>query len=415
MIQITRKEDCIGCRGCVQTCPKQCISFNEDIQGFCYPKVDLGKCIHCNLCEKVCPVINQNTSKEPITVYAAENNNRDIKAHSSSGGIFYALAEEIIAQRGVVFGARFNDKWEVEHGYSEDIEGVKAFQTSKYVQSHIGNSFCEVKTFLDSGRKVMFTGTPCQIAGLKLFLREDYPEQLFTVDIVCHGVPSPGIWREYLNYVKTEYKKNIINPKFPKVNFPIITSINFRDKRLGWNKYGVSICVADDNLNQNSVNSEIKSVENNEEILFEPFSQNLYMQGFLKNFYLRPSCYQCPTKQLKSHSDITLADFWGVQRSYPDFYKATGVSLVLINTSLGEQILKKCSCEKNKVDYSIVKKSNPAINKSSDKPDLYDYFWENYFSNGLQCLPSILEMIRPNILEKIIIMIKRFIIKSFNL
>lgn len=413
MIQLIQKEDCVGCRGCVQVCPKQCISFDEDTQGFSYPKVDLERCIHCNLCEKVCPVINQALPRQPADVYGAKNKDESIKAHSSSGGVFYALAEKIIAEGGVVFGAQFNDKWEVVHGYAEDMEGVSAFQTSKYVQSYIGNSFCEVKSFLESGRKVMFTGTPCQISGLKLFLRKDYPEQLLTVDIVCHGVPSPRVWREYLDYIKTGYKRKFKNTESTLSVSPVITSINFRDKRLGWNKYGFSICITDTNLTQTNI-VEIESVEN-KEILFEPVSQNIYMQGFLKDLYLRPSCYQCPVKQLKSGSDLSLADFWGVQRSYPKLYDSAGLSLILVNTVWGKIYLEKCNCEKIRVSYDIVKKANPAITKSSSKPKLYNYFWENYFDKGLQSLPSILNMTKPNILDKTIILIKRTIIKLLKL
>lgn len=405
MIVIKRKEDCVGCNGCVQVCPKQCISFNEDTQSFRYPEIDVERCIHCNLCEKVCPVIHQGSPKEPITVYAAKNNNEGIKEHSSSGGIFYALAEKIIAEKGVVFGARFNDKWEVEHGYTEDMEGVRAFQTSKYIQSYIGNSFCEVKSFLEIGRKVMFTGTPCQIAGLKLFLRKDYPDQLLTVDIVCHGVPSPGVWREYLDYVKDRYKKKFTDVGSELSISPVITSINFRDKRLGWNKYGVSICITNTDLIRNTNIAEIKPIEN-KEFLFEPVSQNIYMQGFLKDLYLRPACYECPAKCGKSHADLTLGDFWGLPVVYPEYYKEGCFSLLLVRTEMGKPILNSLqTITLKEATYRKALYGNPSIEKSTIRPKQYDEFWKLFPKIGIEAIVKIVTTMSPSLLRRIYKMI----------
>ena len=174
MIDIIDKKDCVGCNACVQRCPKQCITMHEDEQGFLYPKVDLSLCIHCDLCEKVCPIINQAQPREPLETFAAKNPDDKVRMTSSSGGIFFALAKNIIEEGGVVFGAKFNENWEVVHDYAETLEGVKAFQGSKYVQSRIGDTFRQAEEFLKAGRKVMFTGTPCQIAALGLFLRKDF-------------------------------------------------------------------------------------------------------------------------------------------------------------------------------------------------------------------------------------------------
>lgn len=205
MINIRDKYSCCGCAACVQACPKDCISFEEDEQGFRYPFVDKIRCIDCGLCEKVCPFINQSEPLKPQKVYAAKNPNDEIRLKSSSGGIFTMLAEFIIDEGGVVFGARFDKNWEVEHGYTQIKEGIEAFRGSKYLQSRIGNTYVQVRDFLIEGRKVLFSGTSCQIAGLKLFLRKDY-DNLLTIDIVCHGVPSPLIWRTYLNDIKSRSK-----------------------------------------------------------------------------------------------------------------------------------------------------------------------------------------------------------------
>lgn len=253
MIDIKKKEDCVGCNACVQRCPKTCIFMIEDEQGFLYPKVDLNKCIDCHLCEKVCPVINQAEPIKPIRTYAAKNNNEEDKETSSSGGVFFALVEYVIKEKqGVVFGARFNDKWEVVHDYAEAIKDAEAFKGSKYVQSRIGDNFKKAEEFLKSGRTVLFSGTPCQIAALRLFLRKDYGAQLITVDIACHGVPSPLVWKDYLNSTCGNTEK--------------ISRISFRDKRNGWQNYGMSIY-------------DLK----NHEMLYSPMNQNLYMQGFLKD------------------------------------------------------------------------------------------------------------------------------------
>lgn len=197
MIHITDKRDCCGCNSCVQRCPKSCIRMREDDEGFLYPEVDESVCIDCGLCEKVCPVIHQARENRPIVVCAAKNKSEEIRYQSSSGGVFTALANEIIREGGVVFGAGFDENWEVKHDCTETVEGLSAFRGSKYVQSRIGDSFKKAEQFLKIGRTVLFSGTPCQIAGLKRFLRKEY-DNLLTVDFICHGVPSPGVWREYL-------------------------------------------------------------------------------------------------------------------------------------------------------------------------------------------------------------------------
>ena len=203
MISIKDKKKCCGCSACVQRCPKQCINFREDNEGFRYPYIDTDKCINCGLCEKVCPIINQYNEKVPTKVYAAINTNEKIRMQSSSGGIFTYIATKVIEEKGVVFGARFDKNWEVKHDFTENIEGLSAFRGSKYMQSRIEDNYLKVEKFLKDGRKVLFSGTPCQIAGLKRYLKKNY-ENLLTIDIICHGVPSPKIWRLYLNEI---YKK----------------------------------------------------------------------------------------------------------------------------------------------------------------------------------------------------------------
>lgn len=197
MIFIQDKKECCGCSACASVCPKNCITMSEDSEGFLYPHVDESVCIDCHLCERVCPMINHGKDREPLAVYAAKNSNETIRMQSSSGGIFTLLAERVIDEGGVVFGASFNDRWEVVHDHVETKEELAKFRGSKYVQSKIGDNYRKVKLFLSEGRNVLFSGTPCQISGLKKYLRKDY-DNLLAVDFICHGVPSPGVFRTYL-------------------------------------------------------------------------------------------------------------------------------------------------------------------------------------------------------------------------
>lgn len=378
MIAIKKKEDCVGCNACEQRCPKHCISMHEDEQGFFYPIVDTALCINCHLCEKVCPVINQAEPRKPLHTYAAKNKDPEVQRTSSSGGVFFALVEYVITEKqGVVFGARFNDKWEVVHSYAETLEDAKAFKGSKYVQSRIGDNFKKAEDFLKSERTVLFSGTPCQIAGLRRFLRKDYGNKLLLVDTACHGVPSTLVWKDFLNWMSAD---NGFTTKD-------VQDISFRDKRVGWDKYGMRI------------NFSNKS-ERKEWFMF--MKDNIYMQGFLKDLYLRPSCYTCPAKCGKSHSDITLADFWGINKTYPHLYNEKYYSLVLCNSISGGKIMNSISIFKSSVQFTDVINSNSAIVKSCSVPQIYKLFWERYYKYGIQCLPNLLRKITPSLLKEIV-------------
>lgn len=349
MIEIRDKQECCGCGACVQKCPRQCIEEVEDTEGFMYPRVDKTRCIDCSLCEKVCPVINQNPESKPLKVLAGWNRDEKVRMESSSGGIFTLLAEQTIDRGGIVFGARFDENWNVVHSYTECMEGLAAFRGSKYVQSRIGAAFRQAEKFLQQGRQVLFTGTSCQIAGLHRFLGKEY-DNLFSMDIVCHGVPSPGVWKKYLEKLVADLSPD-----------SRISGIYFRDKCTGWKEFSFSV----------HLSSQGKTIQYSEK-----FYRNKYMRGFLANLYLRPACYRCPSKSGKSGADITLADFWGVEHMMPRLDDDKGTGLILVNTAKGKCMYNKLPTISEEVPYKQAFAGNHAIEISASAPLQREYFFD---------------------------------------
>lgn len=396
MINIEDKTNCCGCSACVQRCPKQCISMKEDEQGFLYPIIDTTTCINCGLCEKVCPMLSPLTSKEPLRVLAAKNKNEEQRLRSSSGGIFILLAEHFIKQGGVVFGAKFNTKWEVEHCYAETFEELEPLMRSKYVQSKIGSTYKKAEQFLKQGRQVMFVGSSCQIAGLKKFLRKEY-NNLLTIDFICHGVPSPKIWSKYLEEIKFSRneaaRKNSV-PPFSLKFVPVITDINFREKQnggFGWKKFGFVT----------KIKSPLKG-DKNTFLLSSIFSDNVFMRGFLANLYLRPSCYNCKAKHGASNSDLTIADFWGIQHYHPEFDDDKGVSVVFEHTVTGKEIINELSSYIEKIESNMVEAtaSNSSYLRAVPIPPQYTRFWYTY-SKTKSVHISVEKSLKRTIMERI--------------
>lgn len=382
MIQLCDKHNCCGCSACVQACPKQCISFRQDDEGFFYPSVNKEICVDCGLCDKVCPYLNQNDSSKPIDVYASMNPDENVRQKSSSGGIFSMLAERTIRNGGVVFGAKFNENWEVVHDYTETVDGIKDFQGSKYVQSIIGDSFKKAKTFLTEGREVLFSGTPCQIAGFKHFLRKKY-DNLVTIECVCHGVPSPLIWNDYLHNDIAKQKQNKIS------------NVNFRDKRNGWIHYGFSAL-------------------RGQKDVFTTKDRNHYMTAFLHNYSIRPSCYSCPAKDGKSNADITLGDFWGVDVKRPDCYDRSGVSLVLIRSDKGQMAFESIKPIYSEISYNDAIWDNPGIEKSAKEPIDRTLFWKHISERGFQGTYNMLVKLEPKLWKTLLCKTKNTIKKIIS-
>lgn len=331
MIEIKDKKDCCGCYACYNICPKECITMESDNEGFWYPKIDKNKCINCNLCEKVCPTINPVKRADSKKIaYAGMNKDDQIRVKSSSGGLFSILAEYIIKNNGIIYGASFDEDFNIKHKRILCNTDLDLLRGSKYVQSSIGDIYKQVKNDLESNRQVLFTGTPCQVEGLRSYLRKEYVN-LVTMDFICHGVPSPLVWKKYLEEMKKSKQENIKN-------------IYFRNKDIGWKVFSLKIIF-------------------DEKIYINNLSNDLFMKGFLKDVYLRPSCYSCKFKKINRISDITVADFWGIKNILPKMDDDKGTSLIVIHSEKGKQLFDKLSeiMILNEVDLNEAIKYNPSM------------------------------------------------------
>ena len=311
--QLCEDKDCTGCLACVNACHVDALTITTSTEGFYRPRLDADKCVRCHLCEKSCPVITppQRNKNEDIKVYAAWHLDEDIRAQSSSGGAFTALADVVLARGGVIFGAAWGDNMVIEHIEVDDNEGLNRLRLSKYAQSRIGDAMRKVKVHLQEGREVLFVGTPCQAAGLKNFLRKDY-QNLMIADFICHGVPSIKFLRAYSKWLEEKTGK--------------VEKINFRDKRKGWYD-----------------NVRVVMNERGDERVLRG-KDDCYWVAFNNNNNLQFSCYQCVTQGFPRASDITIADFWGVGQRVPFGHKneiEKGVSLVVVNNAKGGALLEE--------------------------------------------------------------------------
>lgn len=338
--------NCCGCSACAQKCPLKCIRMTEDMEGFQYPEVDKSVCVDCGLCVRCCPVVAENPSRLPLKVLAAINRNLWVIQNSSSGGVFYELSKQVLSENGVVFGARFDENWRLVIDYADTLESIKQFMGSKYIQAISLDSYIKVESFLKQGRFVLYSGTPCQVHGLIQFLGKSY-KNLITVDFICHGVPSPLVWRRYLSEVTPPDKS--------------IKSISFRNKSRSWQDFMFSI--------------KFTSNEGDSELL-ESTSENVYMKAFLENLTLRPSCYNCSQKCGRSCSDFTLGDFWGAWNLFPDLPYANGVSSVLLNSEAAIELYEKCNLQATVSDIECIKQYNSAYNKSVVPHKKRKYFFK---------------------------------------
>lgn len=368
MIKIQEKSKCCGCTACMNICPKQAIKMVEDEEGFLYPKIDKEKCIDCGLCENVCPVINAKEQKKEQKGYILNNKDKNIRADSTSGGAFTPIAEYVLDRKGVVFGATFDKDFKVIHKYIEKKSEIGIFRGSKYVQSDLGNSFAQVEKILKSDRYVCFSGTPCQIEGLKRYLKKDY-EKLITVDVMCHAVPSPLVWKKYFNYIR---KSELNNEKVEKVLF--------RDK----SKYG---------FKYSTMTLKSKNNEYSRGVETDP-----YLRAFFGDLSDRPSCYDCAFKKQYHESDFTIWDCFIAEEFDKKLDDDKGTSRMLINTEKGKIIFKEIENKFDVTEVNVeklvenVKEMLYSVKLPEKRKDFFydinildeEEFFNKYFPNNLK-------------------------------
>lgn len=289
--------------------------MTADAEGFLYPVADKDACVDCGLCTRICHQQHPYDERLPQKVYAVYCTDQAVRLASSSGGLYSLLATKVLAEGGVVFGARFDASWQVELGYTEDQAGLEVLRGSKYVQARVGDAYRDVRRFLEDGRQVLFCGTPCQVAGLRHFLRRDY-DRLLLVDFVCHGVPSPRVWQDYLK--------------------------------------------------------EVASAEGGYSALAK---KDAYMRGFISGMTLRPSCYGCKSKNGRSHSDLTLADFWGIERLAPEMDDDRGVSMLMVNTEKGGRAVDWSQTRCMETGYDDAVACNSSVNDSASPHPRREHFF----------------------------------------
>jgi coenzyme F420-reducing hydrogenase beta subunit len=357
------KEKCTGCAACYSICPSHCISFIENEEGFLYPRIDGNRCIECNLCTIICPV---NKDAEIISddylplpgAFAVMAKDKAMLAKSASGGLFGILAQLTIQDGGVVFGAVYDESFRVMHIMAETWAQVTRMQGSKYVQSAILDTYLKAQEELKKGRKVLFTGTPCQIAGLKSYLRTSYPN-LTTVDILCHGVPNQKLFSAYLSYMEAKNKAKV-------------KAYSFRDKeKWGWGSWG--------SIKLEKQNGKYRT-------LYFPVSSDYFYSLYFEENCFRESCYLCPFAKLPRQGDFSIGDFWGAEHLFPEIQHKRGVSLMLVNTFHAQQLFSSMETMADIIpcELSTATANNLTIEQATSRPDSRDTFFKDINEFGFE-------------------------------
>lgn len=354
MITITDKSKCCGCTACMNACPQKCISMVRDENGFLYPTIDQEKCVNCNLCSKVCPITKKYNQTKFPDAYIAYLKDENYLFKSSSGGMFFAVANYVLSLNGEVYGAGFDEDFNVRHLCATNLEELQNLMKSKYVESSLSNTFSEIKEKLESNKLILFSGTPCQVHGLKSFLNKDY-KNLISIDIACQGTPSPLLWEKYKNYLQKSFKGKL-------------TYVCFRDKSISWKKPSFVAKFDNGRVRKTSLYAD-------------PYSSIA-----LSCIANRPSCFDCHFKSYKRESDFSIADCWGVEDFDPSMFNIKGTSLLFIQSERGQKIFDniKNNLTYKSVDIKIATERNPNMISSVKKPDGYDLFFKELNENDFK-------------------------------
>ncbi|MGM9680872.1 MAG: Coenzyme F420 hydrogenase/dehydrogenase, beta subunit C-terminal domain [Eubacteriales bacterium] len=351
-MKLAEENQCTGCSACASICPKQCIHMEPDVEGFLRPVVEKDSCVYCGVCQKVCPILSplHPSSPSETSAYAAYNMDADVRKQSSSGGVFTALCTWILDRGGVVFGAVYDEDFTVRHRMLDRKAELWRLRGAKYAQSDLADCFSQVKACLTHGQHVLFSGTPCQIAGLQKYLGKSW-ETLLLVDVVCHGIPSPAVWKHYIRY-RSENDANGARP----------TAINLRSKETGWPGYSIRF-----------------DYEGHPSYTVQNF-HDPYLRAFVGDLCLRPSCYDCKFKGIARTSDFTLADYWGIEEQVPVLHDGNGTSLVFVHSPKATSVWENIASimRRQKVDPSNAVKHNPSAIRSSQLPKKRHTFMSRY-------------------------------------
>ena len=371
------RKNCFGCTACGEVCPVGAIDFERNNLGFIYPIIKEDKCIRCNKCEKICPVatFKETLNEKSKTAFAARHNNLSEVETSRSGAVFTAISDAVFLQGGVVYGASFDDNFNVIHSVAKDKETCRKFKGSKYVQSDLRGIIKNIKDELVQGKKVLFSGTPCQVAGVKASISKELSANLYVVDIVCHGTPSPRLWSDYVQHVRKSYKG-------------VLKEFNFRDKSInGWSDHVESYVIGD-----------------------KKYSSKLFTHLFYSNSFFRESCYSCPFAILNRAGDITLADFWGWEKIDKDLNSDNkGISLVLVNSDKGHELFDNANKDLRVKKVEIEQCLQPNLIRPTKDPEkrkvLVDYYTRKGFENLVRYVT------KPSLFKRILKKIKNLIQK----
>lgn len=349
------KKYCSGCGACSKSCGVHAIEMKPDEEGFLYPHINQDLCVDCGKCKRVCPFVKKNENEYSAEVYAGKNISDDVRLKSASGGIFTLLSDYVLRENGVIYGAVFDKDMTVMHIRANSDDDRDKMRGSKYVQSKLDDIFLLVQKDVKEGVLTLFTGTPCQISGLKAYLGKEY-DNLILCDIICHGVTSDKVFKDYLLYIEEKYKSPV-------------KEMCFRDKDRGWS------------------NQKWKAVLENGSLVTDTIHINVYKNLYYAHVMQRPSCHECPYASTVRQGDITIGDFWGIENVMPEFKDELGVNLIFVSSKKGKKTFEEIKKKMKYVKLDVEKCLQPQLQYPTKKSEKREQFWKDY-ENGFRAIAN---------------------------